>query len=105
MECIARERRRNDPFVMWFMEPAINERMMQATVNPINTTVGEADEKWVLQPVVPRKRSLVGKIIEFGPSAHFSKEKRCCEDGHDGHRGQSLHDLLLDLVWEVSGVL
>lgn len=78
---------------------------MQASVDPVNPAVGEADEEWVLQPIIPTKRSFIGKVVEFGPSANLCKEKWCCENGHDGHRRQALFDLLLHLVWEVSGVL
>jgi hypothetical protein len=90
---------------MRFVQPSINKRMVQATVNPIDPAVGEADEKWVLQPVVPREWSLTGKIVEVRPSPHLCEEQRCREDSHDGHRGKTLFDFLLELVWKVSGVL
>lgn len=90
--------------MVWLVQPTIDKRMMQSTVNPIDSAVSEADKEGVLQPVVTWKWRLACEIVEFGPSTHLCKEEGCCEDGHDEHRGEALVDLLLDLVWEVSWV-
>ena len=60
---IAGERCRHRPFMVWFVKPAIDERVMQTTVYPVNPTVCEADEQWILEHGVSEERRVAGEII------------------------------------------
>ena len=42
----------HDPFVVWFVERLVDERVMQATVNPVDAEVGEEDKEGELDDVV-----------------------------------------------------
>lgn len=38
---------------MWFVKMLVNQRVVQATMYPVDTKVGKADEERKLQNVVP----------------------------------------------------
>ena len=63
MKRITGERRRYCPFMVWFVKPAVKERVMQATMDPINPAICEANEQWILQQGVSEERGLAGEII------------------------------------------
>lgn len=44
MECVARKRGWDDPFVMWFMESLVNLWMMQAPVYPVDEEICKDDK-------------------------------------------------------------
>lgn len=48
MEGVARKRGWHNPFMMWFMESLVNQRMMQAPVYPVYEEVCKSDEEWEL---------------------------------------------------------
>src|ERR1700742_1758948 len=56
VESMRCEWRRNNPFVMRLVQGLVHQRMMQAAVDPVDAEVGEEDEEWELEHVVPRKR-------------------------------------------------
>lgn len=105
VKSVASERRGHDPFMMRLVKPAVDEGMVQTTVNPIDSTIGEADEERVLQECISPKRRFAREVIKFGPSADLGNEEGNSENGHDGHCTQSLVDLLADLVGKVAGML
>lgn len=45
---MARKRGWHDPFMVWFMESLVDERMMQAPMYPVDEEVGKGDEEWEL---------------------------------------------------------
>src|ERR1700760_4749961 len=45
VEGVRRKRRGQDPFVMGLVQSLVNERVVQATVNPVDPEVGEGNEK------------------------------------------------------------
>lgn len=63
VESITGKRRRHSPFVVRFVKPAVYEWVMQAAMNPVDSTVGEADEKRVLQQCVSPEWGLAGEIV------------------------------------------
>ena len=63
VESVAGKRRRNDPFVVWLVEPAVYSRVMEATVNPVDPTVGKADEERVLQQGVAPEWGVGREIV------------------------------------------
>lgn len=48
MEGMARKRGWHDPFMVWFMESLVNQRMMQAPVYPVDEEICKGDEEWEL---------------------------------------------------------
>lgn len=77
-------RRWHDPFVMWFVKMLVNQRVVQATMYPVDTKVGKADEEWKLQNVVPQSRTFNCDVVHFTVATNFSQEEWGCEDCHDG---------------------
>ena len=101
MEGMTSVRCRHDPFVVWLMECLINPRMMQPSMNPINTEIGEADEQWELYVVVNTERCIGGRIVQFSVASNFGEETWSGEDSHDGHGDHGLCDFESHLVFEV----
>lgn len=52
MEGMGRKGRRDDPFVVWFVEGFVDSRMVEAAVDPVNEEVGEENEERELDDVV-----------------------------------------------------
>lgn len=48
MEGMACKRGWHDPFMVWFMESLVNQRMMQAPVYPVDEEICKGDEEWEL---------------------------------------------------------
>ena len=86
------------------MQRLVDALVVQAAVDPVNAEIGEADEQWKLQPVVPDSRTLLCRVVELRVAAHFSQEPGRGEDGHDGESDVRLLHLKSDLVLEVSWV-
>lgn len=55
-------------------------------MDPIDEEVGEHNEERELKEIIQSERSIGRGVIKFGVAAHFTKEKGCGEDGHDGKR-------------------
>lgn len=63
MECVRRKRRRHDPLVVWLVKGAVDQRVMQAAVNPVDEEVSEQDEKRELDKIVKRERGVRGVVV------------------------------------------
>ena len=101
MKSMARVWRRHYPLVMRLVQRLVDERMVQATMDPVNEKVGKADKEGELDDVVKCKGGVRGRVVEFSVTADFTKEKRHGEDGHEGKRYEGLFDLKPNLVFEV----
>ena len=101
MACI---RRRHYPFMMWLMQRLVYPRMMQSPVNPVDTEIGEADEKGNLQVIVEGERSIRGRVVQLPIASNFREETGSGEDGEEGLGDHGLADLELDLVFEIFGM-
>ena len=73
-------------------------------MNPVDTEIGEEQEKRELQDAVIGEGLLGEGIVHFAVSADFGQEEWCCENGHDGHGFHGLGDFHADLVAEIFGV-
>lgn len=105
VECIAGVRSRNDPFVVRLVQSLIDQRMVQSTMNPVDTEIRERDEEGILEVIVERERGLAGEIVELGVSLHLGHEERRGQRSHDGHSLQGLFDLEGDLIAQELGML
>ena len=94
-------RRRHDPLVVRLVEALVDERVVQAAVDPVDEEVGEGNEDGELQIVVPESGPLDGGVVHFGVATHFQREEGDREDGHYGQRDVGLSDLLTNLVFQI----
>lgn len=94
-------RRRHDPLVVRLVEALVDERVVQAAVDPVDEEVGEGNEDGELQIVVPESGPLGGGVEHFGVATHFQHEEGDREDGHYGQRHVSLSNLLTNLVFQI----
>ena len=101
VECVTRVRRGHDPFVMRLVQRLVYFRMVQTSMNPVNTEIREDYEQRELHVVVESERSIRGRVIKLPKAADLGKEARSCEDGHQGHGDHGLADLEFDLILEV----
>jgi len=100
-------RRWHDPFVVRLVETLVDHWMVQAAVDPVDAEVGEDEEEWQLQQVVPSVHSppcaLRNRIVHLGITANFGEEeghRTYRHDGHGFHRLLNLHpDLVLEELW------
>lgn len=65
MECMRSVRGWHDPFMVRLVEVLVDQRMVFHTVNPINEEVGEENEEWELQKVVPETWALLGRVVHL----------------------------------------
>lgn len=105
VEGIRSKRGRYHPLVMLLVESLVYERMVQASMNPINAEIGEEEEQGELQDVVPQSRSIGRSIIHLGVSASFGKDQGKSEERHARKRHESLLDLHSNLIFEIFGML
>ena len=105
VERIAGVRSRNDPFVVRLVQSLIDERMVQSTMDPVDTEIRERDEQRILEVIVERERGLAGEIVELGVSLDLGHEERRGQGSHDGHSLQRLFDLEGDLIAQELGML
>lgn len=105
VERIAGVRSRNDPFVVRLVQALIDERMVQSTMDPVDTEIRERDEQRILEVIVERERGFAGEIVEHGISLHLGHEERRGQRSHDGHSLQGLFDLEGDLIAQELGML
>ena len=101
MESVARIRGRHDPLMVWLMQCFVNERMVQATMDPVDEKIREADKERKLYDVIQCERGVRRRVVKLGVTADFTQEKRGGENGHYGERDEGLFDLQPDLVLEV----
>jgi hypothetical protein len=91
--------------VVGFVDVLVNARMVQASVNPVDTEIGEDEEEWVLGPVVPACWAFGCCIIQLRVAAYFSQKPGHGQDCHYGEGDVGLLHLELDLILEVSRVV
>lgn len=94
----------HDPLVVGFVEGFVEAGMVEATVYPVDTQVGKADEEGKLEVVVEREGCVRGCIVKFSVATDFKEKERSGTDGHDRHGDHSLSDLEGHLVLQVFGV-
>jgi len=87
------------------MQLLVYQRVVQASVNEVNKEVGEDNEEWELEPVVPNSGAIGGEIIQLGVAKNFEQEERGGHNGNPGHSTDSLFDFHSDLVLEEFGML
>jgi hypothetical protein len=74
----------HDPLVMRFVEVLVDQGVVQASMYPVDAKVGEADEEWKLQNVVPQSRTFSCDVVHFTVSANLGQEEWGREDRHEG---------------------
>lgn len=75
MKCMARERRRHDPFVVRLVQRLVEAWMVQGPMNPVYEAIGEKDEKGELQQVVQWEWRIGWHIIELGIPSDLGDEE------------------------------
>lgn len=75
VESVRSIRARHDPLMMRLVQSAVNARVVQASMNPVNEEIGETDEEWELQDTVIWERFFGDGIVEFSVSADFQDEE------------------------------
>ena len=98
VEGVAGKRRRHDPLVVRLVDVLVDERVVQASVDPVDAEVGEEQEERELQVRVPPAGAVLDPIVQLRVAAHLGHEGRHHEDRHDGDGRHGLADLLPDLV-------
>jgi hypothetical protein len=91
--------------VVCLVQPLVDERVVQAAVNPVDEKVGKADEERELQPVVPPAGPVGRRIVYLGVATHFEQEEWHREEGHPVERRDGLLNLEANLVAEVLWML
>ena len=86
-----REGARHDPLVMRLVQGLVDQRVVHATVNPVDAEIGEHDEQRELDEAVAPERLIRERVIEFGVTTNFRDQERRSEERQDGH---GLHCLL-----------
>lgn len=76
----------------------IESRMMFASVDPVDEEVGEYDEKWKLQVIVPQARTVLRSVVHLAVSSNLGDEEWGSANSHHRQRSQCLFDLELNLV-------
>ena len=65
MKRITRKWSRHNPFMVRLMAPPVNKRVMQTSMNPVDTRISEEDEERVLEEAVAPEWGLRGEVVEF----------------------------------------
>ena len=86
VEGVAGEWGWHDPLMMWLVQSFVHQGMVQSSVDPVDTKVGETDENGELQNVVPHARPIRCCIIQLRVSTNLAQEEGEREDGHDRER-------------------
>lgn len=100
VESMRREGARHDPLVVRFVQGLVDQRVVQATVNPVDAKIGERDEQRELYKAVAPERLIRERVIEFGVTTNFRDQERRSEERHNGHRLHGLLDFHGNLVLE-----
>lgn len=83
----------HDPLVVWLMYMLIDQRVVFSPMDPVDEKIGEGDEEWKLEEVVPQTRAILRGIIHLAVSSNLAEEKWDGENGHYRQRSQRLLDL------------
>lgn len=73
-------------------------------MDPVDEAIGEGDEEWKLQNVVPQPRTISEGVVHFGVAANFGEEARDGQCSYPWNGGNGLLDFEADLVLDVFGV-
>ena len=95
----------HDPLVVRLVQGLVDQRVVEAAVNPVDAEIGEGDEQRELDDAVVREGLFGEGVVELRVSADFGDEEGGRQEGHDGHGLHGLLDLHGDLVLEELGVL
>lgn len=101
MEGMRREWSWHNPLMMRLVDMLVESRMMLGSVDPVYEKIGEGNEKWELEVIVPQARTVLCGVIHLAVTPYFGEEEWYREDGHDGERPQSLLNLETDLVLQI----
>lgn len=105
VESVRGKGRGHDPLVVRLVESAVDERVVQTAVNPVDEEIGEEDEDGELEDAVVGERLLGDGIVKLGVASDLEDEKGCSEKGHGRHGGHGLLDFQGDLALEELGVI
>lgn len=101
MEGMRREWSRHDPLVVWLVEMLVDARMMESSVDPVDEEVGEQQEHWELDDVVPPARTLLGGVVDLAVTSNLKPKCGSCQNGHTGQRLQRLPYFHANLVLQI----
>ena len=90
------------PFVMRLVYGAVDGRMVEAAVDPVDERVREHDKRdgGYRQPGVPRPR--VHGVVEAAVAAHLQQEETHGGDGHKRDHAARVRDLQPHLVLQAT---
>lgn len=100
-----REGTGHDPLVMWLVEGLVDQRVVQATMNPVDEEIGEGDKQRELENAIVREWLFVEGVVQLGVSPNLGDQERSGQERHDGHRSHGLRNLHGNLVFEKLWVL
>ena len=90
---------------MRLVQPPIDERVVQAAVDPVDAEVGEEQEDGELEDVVPEARAVRSVVVQLAEAADLGEEAGDGTDGHGRHGAHGLLDFRRDLVLEELGMV
>lgn len=88
----------HDPLVVLFMEVLVDERMVQAAVDPVDPEVRKEDEERELEVRIPPAGALLNAVVHLRVAAHLGREEGHHKDRHGRDGPDGLSDLLTHLV-------
>lgn len=100
VEGMRREGARHNPLVMGLVEGLVNQRVVQAAVNPVDAEIGEGDKKRKLEDAIVRERLFVDGVVQLGVSPNLGDQEGSGQKRHDRHRSHGLRNLHGDLIFE-----
>lgn len=100
VESVGRKWSRHNPLMMWLMQRLVNQWVVQTAVNEVDEEVGEEQEQWELEPLVPGAWSLGCSVVQLRISLKLSCEADRSQERHQWHGRVCLNHLELDLVLE-----
>lgn len=95
-----REGARHNPLVMGLVEGLVDQRVVQAAVNPVDAEIGEGDKKRKLEDAIVRERLFVDGVVQLGVSPNLGDQEGSGQKRHDRHRSHGLRNLHGDLIFE-----
>lgn len=102
---VGSEGRGHNPLVVWLVESAVNARVVQSSVNPVDEEVGEKDEDGELEDAVVGEGLLGDGVVELGVAADLEDEEGCSQKSHWGHSRHGLLDFQGNLALQELGVV
>jgi len=98
------ERRRDKPFVMWFVQSLVEHRVVKPSMDPVDAVVCEQKIEWhgqdEIYPTIIRD-----VVVQHRLSPNLCDEPREGEDGDGRESSQTGLDLQSDLIFKELGVL